>query len=74
MVRVGRHGDKCKRYGVSGVDRINKEENEVLQNRMYDFIKTHHPINKDLIKMMIKTPLVKQKKQTLPPANNKRID
>jgi hypothetical protein len=39
MVRVGRHGDKCKRYGVEGVDRINKELNEKLQNDMYNFLK-----------------------------------
>ena len=30
MVRVGRHGDKCKRYNVAEVDEINKEENDKL--------------------------------------------
>ena len=38
MVRVGRQNDKCRRYGIKGVPRINEEEKNCLEAKMWKFL------------------------------------
>ena len=40
MVRVGRQNDKCKRFGLKDVPRINLGENYELQAKMSKFLKS----------------------------------
>ena len=40
LVRVGRQNDKCRRFGIKGVPRINEEESNRLQAKMFEFLKS----------------------------------
>ena len=40
MVRVGRQNDKCRRFGIKGVPRINEKEINELQAKMFEFLKS----------------------------------
>ena len=44
MARVGRYNDKCVRYGVKGVERVDKQLNNQLQGSLFTQIKSRTPI------------------------------
>ena len=40
MVRVGRQNDKCRRFGIKGMQRFNEKESNELQAKMFEFLKS----------------------------------
>ena len=40
IVRVGRQNDKCKRFGIKGISRINQLEKDRLTGKMFEFLKS----------------------------------